>query len=65
MKRFLFRRNTRRRRGADGPEKCHGMGAEKGLYSVIAKPGYALPYLLDMRERGWETQAARDTRLHQ
>ena len=37
---------------ADGPEKCHGMGAENGLYSVIAKAGCALPYLLDMRERG-------------
>ena len=23
-------------RGTVGPEKCHGMGAEKGLYSVIA-----------------------------
>ncbi len=23
--------------GADGPEKCHGMGAENGLYSVAAR----------------------------
>ena len=31
-------RNTRRRGGADWPEKCHGMGAEKGLYS--SKPNF-------------------------
>ncbi len=31
-----FLRNPLRRRGADGPEKCHGIGAEKGLYAGLS-----------------------------